>query len=125
MLPGKVELHISIWTSGTQDQFVMHVQQAISAISAIRRKGLKDNYERLLRTDKEHQTKLQDANLQVEFAPEGQDKAHLVQAAKTTATAFENAKAEMASVAEQVFQLYSTLITEKARQPWTNVVQER
>ena len=32
----------------------------------------------------------------------------------------------MASVAdEQVFQLYSTLIAEKARQPWTKIMQEQ
>ena len=69
--------------------------------------------------------KLQDANLQAQFESEGQDKAHLVQAAKTAATAYEKAKAEMALVAEQVFQLYSMLIAEKARQPWTKIVQEQ
>ena len=47
----------------------MHVQQAISAI---RQKGLKDAYDRLLRTKKERETKLQDANLQAEFASESQ-----------------------------------------------------
>ncbi len=73
----------------------MHVQQAISAI---RQKGLKDAYDRLLRTKKEHEMKLQDANLQVDFASEGQEKTRLVQAAKTTATAYEKAKAEMALV---------------------------
>ena len=71
MLPGKVELQVSVWTRGTQEQFIMHVQQAISAI---RQKGLKDTYDRLLRTKKENETKLQDANLQAEFASEGQDK---------------------------------------------------
>ena len=100
----------------------MHVQQAISAI---RQKGLKEAYDRLLRTEKEHDTKLQDANLQTEFASEGQDKARLVQAAKIAATAYEKAKAETAIVVEQVFQLYSTLIAEKARQPWTKIVSEQ
>ena len=121
-LPGKVELWVSIWTSSTQEQFVMHVQQAISAI---RQKGLKDAYDRLLRTKKEREMKLQDANLQAEFASEGQDKARLEQAAKTAATAYEKAKAEMASFEEQVFQLYSMLIAEKARQPWTKIMQEQ
>jgi len=31
----------------------------------------------------------------------------------------------MAMVAEQVFQLYSNLITEKARQPWTKIMAEQ
>ena len=83
MLPGKVELQLSVWTSGTQELFVMHVQQAISAI---RQKGLKDAYDRLLGNKKEHKTKLQDANLQVDFASEGQEKAFLEQAAMTDAT---------------------------------------
>ena len=69
--------------------------------------------------------KLQDVNLQVDFASEGQEKARLEQAAKIAATAYEKAKAEMALVAEQVFQLYSMLIAEKARQPWTKIVQEQ
>jgi len=89
----------------------MHVQQAISAI---RQKGLEDTYDRLLRTNKEHKMKLQDANFQAEFVSEGQDKAHLEQAAKTT-----KAKAEMTLVAEEVFQLYSMLMVEKARKLWT------
>ena len=39
------------------------------------------------------------------------------QAEMDTATAYIKAKAETVSVAEQVFQLYSNLIMEKARQP--------
>ena len=78
----------------------------------------------MLRTKKEHKTKLQDVNLIIEFASEGQDKACLEQEAKITATAYEKAKAEMALVMEQVFQLYSVLIAEKARQLWTKIMQE-
>ena len=43
----------------------------------------------------------------------------------TATAAIEKAKAEMASVAEQGFQLYSNLITEKARQPWTKIMSEQ
>ena len=39
MLWHKVELQVSGWTSGTPEQFVMHVQHAISTI---RQKGLED-----------------------------------------------------------------------------------
>ena len=46
----KVELRVSIWTSGTPEQFVMHVQQAIIAI---RQKGLNKAYKRLLKIKKE------------------------------------------------------------------------
>ena len=87
--------------------------------------GLKEAYDGLLRTEKEHQMKLQDANLQAQFESEGQDKAHLVQAAKTAATAYEKAKAEMALVAEQVFQLYSMLIAEKTSSPGPRLCKSR
>ena len=80
MLPGKVELQVSIWTSGTQEQFVMHVQQAISAI---RQKGLKEAYNRLLKTKKECKMKLEEATLNSEFSPKGQEMTHLNQAKKT------------------------------------------
>ena len=69
--------------------------------------------------------KIQDAELKVDFASEGPEKAHLVQAAKTAATAYEKAKAEMTLVVEQVFQLYSMLIVETDRQPWTKIMQEQ
>ena len=68
----------------------MYIQQAISAI---RQKGLEDTNDRLLRTKKELETRLQDVNLYVDFASEVQEKACLVQAAKTTATTYEKAKA--------------------------------
>ena len=100
----------------------MHVQQAISAI---RQKGIKEAYDRLLRTKKEHKMKLQDANLQAEFASEGQEKDRLEQAAKTATITYEKPMVDTTSVMEQVFQLYSMLIMEKARQPWTKIMQEQ
>ena len=122
MLPGKIELRVSVGTSSTQEQFVMHVQQAISAI---RQKGLKEAYKRLLKLKKECKVKLKEATLHSEFAPEGQDMTHLKQTEKTATAAYEKAKAETALVAEQVFQLYCNLIMEKARQPWTKIMQEQ
>ena len=46
----------------------------------------------------------------------------LKQTEKTTATAYEKPKAEMASVTEHVSQVYSNLIAKKARQPWTKIM---
>ena len=37
MLPHKVELRVPIWSKGTPDKFLVHVQQALDAI---RQKGL-------------------------------------------------------------------------------------
>ncbi len=43
----------------------------MSSKPSVPQKGLKEAFDRLLRTEKEHKTKLQDANLQVEFVSEG------------------------------------------------------
>jgi len=69
--------------------------------------------------------KHEEAILHVEFAQDGKDMTDLKQAEKTATTAYGKAKAEMALVMEQVFQLYSNLIVEKARQPWTKIVSEQ
>ena len=100
------------WASGTPEQFVMNIQQAISAI---KKKGLEEAYKRLPKLEKNCQTNLEEATLHSEFAPEGQDMTCLSQAEKTAAVAYEKAKAEMALLTKQVFQLYANLIAEKKR----------
>ena len=122
MLPHKIEQLVSIWTSRTPEQFVMYVQQAISAI---RQQGLEEAYKRLLKTENEGMVKLEEATVHAEIAPEGQDMTRLKYAQKTAATAYEKAKAETALVTEQVFQLYSNLTVEKARQLWTKIMIEQ
>ena len=44
-LPGKVELQMSVWSCGTPDPFIMHVEQAINVI---KQKGLKEAYEKFV-----------------------------------------------------------------------------
>ena len=46
-------------------------------------------------------------------------------AEKATTAAYDKVKAKTVSVTEQVFQLYSNLIAEKARQPWTKIISEQ
>ena len=65
------------------------------------------------------------ATLNVEFTQDSKDMTHLTQAEKTAAAAYEKAKAEMASVAEQVFQRCINLLMEKAMQPWTKIMSEQ
>ena len=50
MLPHKVELQVYMWTSRMPEQFLMHVQYAITAIW---QKGLKEACKRLPKTKKE------------------------------------------------------------------------
>ena len=54
MLPHRVELHIPVWSKGTPEQFLVHVQQALDAI---RQKGLQTALERAMK-DKEECTKV-------------------------------------------------------------------
>ena len=97
MLLHKVELRVSIWTRGTSEQFVMHIQQAISAI---RQKSLEEAYKQLLKTKNKCKMKLEEATLHSEFATESQDIPCLTQAEKTVTAAYEKAKAEMTLVLE-------------------------
>ena len=59
-LPTKVELRVPVWSRGTPEKFLMHIQQAIAAIKA---KGLQEAYERLVRAKKECNKKLEEAEL--------------------------------------------------------------
>ena len=52
-LPHKVELRVPVWSKGTPEQFLVHVQQALDAI---RQKGLQTALEKAVK-DKEECTK--------------------------------------------------------------------
>ena len=52
-LPHKVELRIPVWSKGTPEQFLVHVQ---SALDAIRQKGLQSALDKAIK-DKEELTK--------------------------------------------------------------------
>ena len=53
-LPHKVELCVPVWSNGTPEQFLVHVQQALNAI---RQKGLQTALEKAIK-DKEEWTKM-------------------------------------------------------------------
>ncbi len=48
-LPTKVELRVPVWSRGTPEKFLVHVQQAIAAIKT---KGLQEVYKKLVRAKK-------------------------------------------------------------------------
>ncbi len=45
-----MELRVPVWSQGTPEKFLMHVQQAIAAIKA---KGLQEAFERIVQAKKE------------------------------------------------------------------------
>ena len=69
-----------------------------------------------MKTEKERKAKFEEETFNIVFAQEGQDMTQLMQMENN------KAKAKATSVMEQVFQLYSNLIAEKASQPSTKIV---
>eukprot|EP00804_Cyclotella_cryptica_P001257 CCRYP_012760-RA/>CCRYP_012760-RA protein AED:0.37 eAED:0.37 QI:34/0/0.5/1/1/1/2/0/392 len=116
-LPTKVELRVSVWSRGTPEKFLVHVQQAIAAIKA---KGLQEAYERLVRAEKECTEKLEEAVLSRDLTEgEVRDDSALSKAIDKATEAQTKAKSAVEQVANQIFQLYSNFLSEEARQPWT------
>jgi hypothetical protein len=54
-LPHKVKLRVPVWSKGTPEQFLVHVQ---SALDAIRQKGLQSALEKAIKDKEELTTKL-------------------------------------------------------------------
>ena len=121
-LPHKVELRVPVWSKGTPEQFLVHIQQALDAI---RQKGLLTAYEKAVK-DKEEWTKtltkateaLENYKGRDENSPENK----AVEKA-TEAVACEDEAIEF--IIAQVFQLYSNLLTEEARRPWCKILGEQ
>ena len=121
-LPHKVELRVPVWSKGTPEQFLVHVQ---SALDAIRQKGLQSALEKAIKDKEELTTKLTTAieaydnyKGREENPPKKKDVAKA-----TEAVARE--KETIESLIAQVFQLYSNLLTEEARRPWCKILGEQ
>eukprot|EP00804_Cyclotella_cryptica_P012152 CCRYP_009841-RA/>CCRYP_009841-RA protein AED:0.19 eAED:0.61 QI:0/0/0/1/1/1/2/0/435 len=122
-LPTKVELRVSVWSRGTPEKFLVHVQQAIAAIKA---KGLQEAYERLVRAEKECTEKLEEAVLSRDLTEgEVRDDSALSKAIDKATEAQTKAKSAVEQVANQIFQLYSNFLSEEARQPWSKILAEQ
>jgi len=121
-LPHKVELHIPVWSKGTPEQFLVHVQQALNAI---RQKGLLTAYEKA-DTDKEEciqeLTKTTEALANYRGEDMNPPKEKAVQKATEASTCSDEA---VVSIVNQVFQLYSNIFTEEARRPWCKILGEQ
>ncbi len=86
LLPHKVELHVPVWSKGTPEQFLVHIQQALNAI---RQKGLQTALKKAVKHKEECTKKLNKASEAVACEEE-----------------------TMESLIAQVFQLYSNLLLE-------------
>ena len=122
ILPHKVELRVPIWSKGTSEQFLVHVQQALDAI---RQKGLESAIEKAVKDEEESTQRLQQA--QEAFADyQGTDEnPPEKKAVQNATTAIAREEETYKSLITQVFQLYSNLLMEEARRPWNKILGEQ
>jgi hypothetical protein len=112
-----------IWSHGTPDKFTIHVQQALTAIKA---KGLQENYKKLAQAKKECAENLEEAVLNRDLAEgEVKDDSALTPAVDKATEAQTKAKSVVVHVPNLAFQPYSNLLLEKARQSWSKILMER
>ena len=88
-----------VWSHGTPEKFLMHVQQAIAAIKA---KGLQEAYERLVRAEKECNEKLEEVELNRDITEVEERDNSALSKAKEAQT---KVKSAVEHVDNQVFQL--------------------
>jgi hypothetical protein len=100
-LPIKVEISVSMWSCGTPEKFIMHVQQAITAMKV---KGLQENYMKLVRAEKECMEKLEDAVLNCDLVEgEVRDDSPVAKAVQTATKAQAKVKSVVEHIASQIF----------------------
>ena len=111
-LPGASELYVSIWHSGTQEEFLIHVQNAKSAIY---KKGWTDTYN----TEEDKVTESETST----------ESSMTVQEARTELTkrkaSIKQSKKLMSNIAAKMFQLYVTLLSKESRSHWDKIVTAR
>ena len=92
---------MAVWSRGTPEKFLMHVQQAIAAIKA---KGLQEAYERLVWAEKECNEKLEEMELNRDITEvKGRDDSALSKAIGKAKEAQTKAKSAVDHIVNQVF----------------------
>ena len=96
------------------------------SIAAIKSKGLKETYEKLVRAKKECTKKLEEVVLNHDLT-EGKvkDGSALSKDVDKASEAQVKAKSVVVHIANQIFQLYSNFFLEETRQPWSKILAER
>ena len=121
-LPHKVELRVPVWSKGTPEQFLVHVQQALDAI---RQKGLQAALEKASKEKEECTKKLTKANEALANYKGRDENPPKKKAVEKAQEAVAREEETCQSLITQVFQLYSNLLTEEARRPWTKILGEQ
>jgi hypothetical protein len=102
----------------------MHVQQAINTT---KQRGLKEAYKKLVDvgTKKECTRKLEEMKLSLEISQGNLDNSTQAKVVKTATEVYEKSIEEVMSMVNPIFLLYSNLLLEKAKHPWTKILAEQ
>ena len=129
-LPDKTEFSVPIWDTGTQEAFLIHVQQAKSAC---KRKGLFQDYEDAIEAESKAVERVKSLRKAIANAIGPKSKKD---ADDTNQSPLEESKASLkyallekkkaqeakATAAEGYFSLYANLLSEDARYHWDKIV---
>jgi len=121
-LPHMVELHIPLWSKVTPEQFLVHIQQALDAIS---QKGILAAYEKAEKDKEEWTKKLDKATKALDRYTGGDANPPEEKMTEKATEAVAQVNEAIESIANQVFQIYYNLLTEEARRPWNKILGEQ
>ncbi len=121
-MPHKVELHVTVWSKGTPEQFLVHVQQALDAI---KHKCLQTALEKAVKDKEECTKKLNKASEAFENYKGKDENPPERKAVEKASEAVARKEETIESLITQVFQLYSNLLSEEARRPWSKILEEQ
>ena len=116
------ELRVPVWSKGTPEQFLVHIQQALDTI---RQKGLQAALEKAVKDKEECTKKLTTAKTAIENYKGRDENPPKKKAVEKAQEAVAREEETCQSLITQVFQLYSNLLTEEARRPWTKILGEQ
>jgi hypothetical protein len=107
---------------GTPEQFLVHVQQALHAI---RQKGLQTALEKAVKDKEECTKKLTKASEAFKNYKGKDENPTEKKAVEKSSEAVAHEEETIESVIAQVFHLYSNLLLEEARRPWSKILGEQ
>lgn len=121
ILPVKVESWVPVWSRGTCEQFIIHP----SGINVIEQWSLKEAYDKLVWVKMECTNKLEEAKFSLKIAQGSMEDSSKAKRVKMATKAYEKATKAVISVVNQIFLLYSNLLSKEAKQPWNKIHTEQ
>lgn len=125
-LANDTEFRAGVWFSGTPEQFLNHVKQALNAIT---RKGLFSEYDTAYARREEARRHFDDATADVRAALNSRAARDVIDSLKERRTAFlqetRDREADRIRAAEGFFSLYANLLSVEQRIAWEKIVDQQ